>query len=213
MAALPVFLWAGCSNENQILPPPAPNDTLSTGKLSAKEAFPNQIGDSWTYSAYDSSSQTAKTIVQRIIGDTIFKNGEKFTIRVYQYPFNSYRGIVNLYAKTLDTEYVNINGDTVNLNTKYGFYDRKYLFPLFPGKSWRIDHLSKIEKVETITVPAGTFDSCYDIRTVISSFNYGLIIDDWFKPKVGIVQKYIYEMNFAPPDIQLWKLENYKLAK
>ena len=188
-----------CGNEKQPLPYPLPTDHLT-----AKEAFPNQVGDRWTYSVFDSTTQTTQTVEVKIVGDTIFENGEKFKIWEYRFP------------DKIDTEYVNIVGDTVRLNKKYGFFNTMYIFPLYPGKSWLSGngtiHTATVEKIETITVPAGIFKNSYDIKTKNTSYNYALIIDNWFKPKVGIIQKYIYEFNMAPPDRQTWKLVNYKLT-
>ena len=187
-----------CRRENPILPNPPSNDTI------VAETFPNQIGDRWTYSVFDSIHKTNQTVVVKIVGDTIFKNGEKFKIWVYNYPYKT------------DTGYVNIVGDTVRLNTKYGILNTMYLFPLYKDKSWLsglgMNLTTKVEKIEIITVPAGIFNNCYDIQTVIASYNYVLIQDNWFEPKVGIIQKHIYENNLGHSRREMWKLASYKLT-
>lgn len=208
------LLWMGCSRQVQPTPQPVPTpgDTISTGNLSAIDAFPNQTGDSWTYTAYDSIDKITKTINVKIIGDTVFTSGKSGNIRTYNYPFDTGYGSQNVAARTLDTEYVSVDANSVNFIAKDAFYSRRYVFPLYAGKTWQVPHLTSVVKVETITVPAGKFTKCFDIRTVIPSYNYVLIIEDWLKPKVGIVQRYIYERDMAPPDIQVWKLKSYKLT-
>ncbi len=189
-----------CGNEKQPRPNPLPGDTLS-----AKEAFPNQVGDSWSYSVFDSTTLKTQTVVVKIVGDTLFSNGDRFKIWEYRYP-----------DKT-DTGYVNIVNDTINFNFKSGFYNTKYTFPLYVGKSWLSGksgstHSSTVEKIESITVPAGTFKDCYQIKTTIVGYNYGLVTNDWFMPGVGFIQHHINERSFGPADIQVWKLVNYTIV-
>ena len=188
-----------CRRENPILPNPPSYDTI------VADTFPNQIGDRWTYSVFDSTTLKTQTVLVKIIGDTVFSNNEKFKIWEYFYPDKR------------DTAYVNIVGDTVNFNFKSGFYNTKYTFPLYVGKSWLSGksgstHSSTVEKIESLTVPAGTFKDCYQIKTTIAGYNYVLITENWFMPKIGFIQHHINKRSFGPADIQIWKLVNYNLV-
>lgn len=188
-----------CRQNTNVSPNPPKSDTVTVA------TFPNQIGDSWTYSVLDSTTLKVQTVVVKVVGDTVFSNGGKFKIWEYRYP------------DKIDTGYVNIEGDTVHFNFKSGFYNTKYTFPLYEGKSWLSGksgstHSSTVENIESITVPAGTFKDCYQIKTTIVGYNYGLVTNDWFMPGVGFIQHHIYERSFGPVDIQVWKLVNYMIV-
>ena len=198
LLALMAFTFS-CGQNNNATPNPSKSDTVAVA------AFPNQIGDSWTYSVFDSTTLKTQTVVVKITGDTIFSNNEKFKVWEYHYP------------DKIDTGYVNIVENTLNLNTKDSFYNTKYIFPLYPGKSWLSGiggfyHNSTVEKIDTVTVPAGSFIDCYDIRTEIAANNYALIEDSWLKPKVGIIYKRSWEHNNGYFDIKIWKLVSYTLV-
>ncbi len=100
-----------CRQNTNVSPIPPKSDTITVA------TFPNQIGDSWTYSVLDSTTLKVQTVVVKVVGNTVFSNGGKFKIWEYRYP------------DKIDTGYVNIVGDTVNFNFKSGFYNTKYTFP------------------------------------------------------------------------------------
>lgn len=196
---LALMVFFSCDRNNNATPNPSKSDTVAIA------AFPNQIGDSWTYSVFDSITLKTQTVVVKITGDTVFSNNEKFKVWEYFYPDKR------------ETVYVNIVGDTVNFNFKYGFYNTKYIFPLFFGKSWLsgkpgINPPTIVENVESLTLPAGTFNDCYQIKTTLASYNYVLITTNWFMPGVGFVQKHIFERNLGLADVQTWKLEKYTVV-
>ena len=199
LSGLIALMALSCAQNNTVSPNPPKSDTITVA------TFPNQIGDRWTYSVFDSTTLKTQTVLVKIIGDTVFSNNEKFKIWEYFYPDKR------------DTAYVNIVGDTVNFNFKSGFYNTKYTFPLYVGKSWLSGksgstHSSTVEKIESLTVPAGTFKDCYQIKTTIAGYNYVLITENWFMPKIGFIQHHINKRSFGPADIQIWKLVNYNLV-
>jgi len=183
-----------CGNEKQPRPNPLPTDHLT-----AKEAFPNQVGDRWTYSVLDTINKTTQTVVMRISRDSFFKNGK--TYKIWQY---------RLFGKNR-TNYVNITADTVGIFNSNSIH-KTYLFPLYLNKSWTGPGKCKVIKIETVTVPAGTFKNCYVIHRVSLSYNYRLDEYVWLKPHVGIIKRQTFEYNFAPPTYRVWKLTDYHLV-
>ncbi len=181
-----------CGNEKQPLPNPLP-----ANHLTAKEAFPNQIGDSWTYSVFDSITRTTQTVEMKIVGDSLFKNGK--TYKIWQY---------DLSGKKAD--YVNITGDTIGIYTPLIF--KTYVFPFYLNKSWIRLGKCKIIKIETINVPAGTFNDCYVIHRLTLSYNYVLDEYVWFKPLVGIIKRQAYERDLGVQTNRVWKLTDYHLV-
>ncbi len=183
-----------CGNEKQPRPNPLPTDHPE-----AKEAFPNQIGDRWTYSVFDSTTRTTQTVEMKIVGDSLFKNGK--TYKIWQY---------NLLGK-MKANYVNITADTVGI---YNSIYKTYVFPLFLNKSWIKPGpgISKVVKIETVIVPAGTFNDCYVIHRLTLSYNYVLDEYVWLKPRIGIIKRQTYERDFGPPTYRVWKLMSYHLV-
>lgn len=183
-----------CRKEKQPLPNPLP-----ANHLTAKEAFPNQIGDRWIYSVFDSTTRTTQTVEVKIVGDSLFKNGK--TYKIWQY---------NLSGKKAD--YVNITADTVQIISPLIY--KAYVFPLFFNKAWTgpAPGKCKIIKIETINVPAGTFNDCYVIHRLTLSYNYVLDEYVWFKPLVGIIKRQAYERDLGAQTNRVWKLMSYHLV-
>lgn len=185
LSGLLALMAFSCGQKNPISP---------NNQLGAKESFPNQVGDSWTYSVFDSIHKTTQTVVMKIVGDTLFKNGK--TYKIWQYDLSGKKA-----------NYVNINGDTVGIYTPFIF--KLYVFPLNLNKSW---FTTKVIKIETVSVPAGIFHNCYVIHRLISGYNYGLDEYVWLKPRIGIIKRQTYERYFGPATYHVWKLMDYKLT-
>jgi len=184
----------GCGQNNTVSPNPLPSDSLS-----AKEAFPNRIGDSWTYSVFDSIKKTTQTVVMKIVGDSLFKNGK--TYKIWQYDLSGKKAY-----------YVNITADTVQIISPLIY--KAYVFPLFFNKAWTgpAPGKCKITKIETLNVPAGTFKNCYVIHREVAVTNYFLDEYVWFKPHVGVIKRQAYERDLGAQTNRVWKLMSYHLG-
>jgi len=180
-----------CGQNNSVTPNPPKSDTATIA------AFPNQIGDSWTYSVFDSIKKTTQTVVMKIVGDSLFKEGK--TYKIWQY---------DLSGKKAD--YVNITGDTIEIYTPLIF--KSYVFPIYLNKSWSKPGDCKVTKIETINVPAGTFNNCYIIHRIIASPNYVLDEYVWFKPGVGVIKRQANEIDLGVRTNRVWKLMSYHLV-
>jgi hypothetical protein len=144
--------------------------------------FPNNIGNKWVYSFYDSLSNKSDYLTITIVGQTADKSAA-----IWQFK----------YPDRIDTQYVSASHDTIQFNpyisSSWFSYNNKIPFPLQVGNGWRGNYANDstyVAEINSITVPAGTFTNAYKIVEGWGGFNdYGLIIT-WFVPKVGIVSRY-----------------------
>ena len=151
--------------------------------------FPNNAGNYWVYSFYDSLANKSDILTITIVGQTPDKSAS-----IWQFK----------YSDRIDTQYVTISQDTVifapAVNSPWSSYNTKIPFPLLIGNKWRGNYLndsSYVAEINSISVPAGSFSNAYKIVEGWGGFNdYGSIIS-WFVPKVGIVRRYHKGVSFG----------------
>jgi hypothetical protein len=151
--------------------------------------FPNNVGNKWVYSYYDSLSNKSDYLTVTIVGQTPDKLST-----IWQFK----------YSDRIDTQYVTFSGDTVrfdpHISSPWSSYNNIFLFPLQVGNGWKDDYLldsTFVAEINSIIVPAGSFMDAYKIVESWGGFNdYGSIIS-WFVPKVGIVRRYHRGISFG----------------
>ena len=157
------------------------HSSISPGETVISD-FPDNVGNNWVYSFYDSLSNKSDILTITIVGQTIDKSAS-----IWQFK----------YSDRIDTQYVTISQDTVFfspvVSSPWSSYNTKIPFPLMIGNKWRGNYLndsSYVAEKNPVSVPAGSFANAYKIVEGWGGFNdYGSIIS-WFVPKVGIVRRY-----------------------
>ncbi len=167
-----------------------------------KTDFPNMIGDSWTYSVYDSLADELDTVNVNIAGEKILPSSVISKIWTFE------GGNFN------DTNYFAFYGDTLKIFKKDDlvYPAEQIIFPLFPNKVWgSYGDTSRVKSVEMIDVEAGNFSNAYHINRNAYSLNFQLLEDIWLVPGVGIVKKNKFEVSLGPVENSNWKLLNYNI--
>lgn len=166
--------------------------------------FPNQIGNTWIYSFYDSVTNNADTVTIKITGETTLPDNKRATI--WQRKFSNYT----------DTFLVSIYADTVRIIPKQNIYvewiNTKFIFPLYVGLKWVGDFIRDtcmvVEK-SSYTVPAGSFTNTFRIDEWWMGFNDYGAKSIWFVPKVGIVK--VRTIRFLVSN-ENWELLSYNVS-
>lgn len=163
------------------------------------EYFPNQIGDSWSYSVYDSVSNQSEALNIYIINGTTNYSVVTTTWLLKYKNFN-------------DTLTVSNNNGSITFQPKNSV-KRTYLTPFSVNQTWNESYFStsssKVIAKENVTVEAGDFTDVYVIERNIFSLNYHLYEKVYFKPEVGIIKIYSKENNLGPIQIKTWELKTY----
>src|ERR1035437_4544851 len=138
-----LFLNPSCNNSS----------TLTTEPFSPD--FPNNIGNKWVYSFYDSLSNKSDYLTITIVGQTADKSAA-----IWQFK----------YPDRIDTQYVTVSGDTVRfspyISSSWSSYNNKIPFPLKVGNNWKGDYgndTNYVAEINSIIVPAGSFSNAYKI--------------------------------------------------
>jgi hypothetical protein len=172
-----LLLNVSCKNASTPSTEPVPAD------------FPNNVGNKWVYSFYDSLSNKSDYLTVTIVGQTANKSAS-----IWQFK----------YSNRIDTQYVTVTSDTVHfdphISSPWSSYNNIFLFPLQVGNGWRGDYVldsTYIAEINSIIVPAGSFSNAYNIVERWGGFNDYGSITSWFVPKVGIVRRYHRGISFG----------------
>lgn len=167
------LIFTACENSTENKNPSPTGTTL----------FPNMVGDKWTYTIYDSLANSVDTLNMKIIGTTT-GGGKSLTIWVME---------SRVYN---DTFYVHVDHDTVK------YYDdpipnaveHKLVFPLQIGNFWKnqyqLSDSTVVKSIESVNVPANTYNDAYRIERNWTSFNIHGFSITWFVNNIGTVKMY-----------------------
>lgn len=183
-----------------VLSPSCKNSPTQISEVPSME-FPNNIGNSWTYSHFDSLAQKSDSVLVTIVGQTNLTPDQVATIWQFKYP------------NRIDTGYVTVSQDTVRLVSSGRSF--RILFPLQVGNKWVEDYVNDTNRVVgygPITVVAGSFSGAYQIVESWGGFNdYGSIAR-WFVPAVGIVRMYHRGWSFGEAN-ETYELIRYQIIQ
>jgi len=159
--------------------------------------FPNTTGTEWTYAYYDSLSSTADTV-------KVIVHAQQNGFRLWQY----------IYRDKIDSLYVQIEKDTVNIFNSYfssTYPAAVFVFPIEEGSSWdgkMFTHKSEVIGRDTVITDAGEFTNAWLVREQWGALNDYGYINTWLVPNVGIVKKYHFGWSFGTAN-NTWELLEY----
>ncbi len=146
---------------------------FSAFALDAKDYFPLEIGNTWTYE--DSSESGMDTTVLAIV-DTIRMSGYKAYVYTWEGSEDGYiqirpDGIWDSYIDLTDTILMKMLPDPFNIGDSWVYvsYDTTWIDSIFTN----IEHFSlnfHAISFEDITVPAGSFTDCVKLQIIIEDF-------------------------------------------
>ncbi len=187
---LPFLFLIGCQENGKQINP------LS------KSFFPNEIGNQWVYSVYDSTKLTQYDVTITITS-TDFINNRKVNVWTIEYPGRT------------ETNFVSVDNDTINFwGSDRITVEHTYLLPFSIGNRWTgswIGDQYNIIGQQSITVGGQTFQNAYNIKEFATSPNFRRTKDEWFVPYLGMVKRYRFEYDFSLPDDKVWTLKSRKL--
>jgi len=185
--------------------------------------FPLGVGSQWVYLHIDSTwhRQKLQVVVEivtvKIIGQTQTAEGRPAGIWVRE------------FSGKVDTQYVNLVGDTVFFMVRFDVYTdtsesfqeqevARFVFPLTVGNTWKgtygRDSFSVTRK-DSIEVNHDDFRQGFLIERSIWIPNSGKDVDYWIVPGVGLVN--IEDRNFftlaMENRLEIWKLINCEIKK
>ena len=202
------FLIASCRKENN-----TPSNT------SLNQVFPNAVGNHWVYKYDDGYTNGEQYINVDIVGTVTLPSGQNATIWT-----STFQDATN-QKFLLDSSYVVVD------DQKAIFYappclpcipstieeKRRYVFPLQKGNVWLTDNVfgdtTKVLTEGSLTVPAGTFDTTFQLSRTIGYVTNSYTNDTiWLTPKIGMTKYYQNHYSLGPlPGNGVWELSNFKL--
>lgn len=148
---------------------------LLTLNLYAQDYFPLVIGNKWTYNYYNSIGLIVGTY-SSIIKEEIKTNNQNGFLEENNMIVNGISNLSNSYIYT----------DSISTNDVYIYqlnnWSKSLQHHYTDGDKWRFlgDSL-RVKYIGEVTVPAGTFDSCYFIGATMSSGGV-------YAPNIGLIQ-------------------------
>ncbi len=181
-----VLALGGCSDSS-------PNHEVQN----PDKVFPSTVGTTWDYRWHDDVAEATNTVTVSVAGTASLPRYGTVKILTYE------------AGAAPDTGFLAVTGDTVSFLQKsyypLGQYPRVAVFvlPLEVGATWRrpffFNDTSRVEAVETVTVPAGTFAGAIRIQeTWGPAFNSFGSVTTWVVPGVGIVKEDRREYSLGP---------------
>ena len=165
--------------------------------------FPSQVGDSWTYTVSDNVQKKVEAASMTVVG--------KMTAMPPVWLWETNNGGL------IETQYCQILGDTVKMHywEDDAFTTITYVFPLQAGKKWQGSpqgHNSTVVKIGPDEVPAGSFQSCFEVMESWETDDGRIDICSWLVPDVGLVRSNYRETQSGQPvkDIT-WELISYQV--
>lgn len=190
LASLGLLLSASALMAQTPNPAPAPAATESTGQEKMEDP---QVGDHWTYEYRDDISGDVKSVLTNTVTDL---TDSQIGIR------NTWAGHANSGYQTFDHSWNLINGGVHRYSPNDGTGIRK---PLAVGRTWSLRAndingtsglsakravTSKVTTQESVTTPAGTFDT-FRVETTIQVQNANnatdkaqVVVQTWYAPAI-----------------------------
>lgn len=176
---------------------------VSAGSVRADspDDFPLTVGSRWRYAVYDSLRMAPDTVGVVIASKSTRLDGTASYL--WQYSHRTF----------IDTVYVLVRADTLRFvpgpsSSYLGISE--LVLPLKVGSSWSLlDESAVIEDTESVTVPAGTFASCFRVVQAGVCCNDYSRYQCWIKPQIGIVRQ--LNSLFISVDLQGRRLEAWQL--
>jgi len=177
------------------------------------EIYPNTIGDSWIYSYTSFDGSKRGTLEVRIAIYQTSPEGPEMQIWIYKYSSVTdtlFKDVTNRFVS--EYNFPLLYADSMNAYRELGF-------PLISGKKWAAypsscaDSLT-IFSLSPLTVPAGTFDSTYQVNVRGSEciLNYSNTSSTWYTPHIGMVKMIKSVRNLTEdPRNGLYQLIEYHL--
>ncbi len=185
------LLFAACENSTENKNPLPVNS----------DVFPNNVGDKWVYTVYDSLSNSYDTLTVDIVGTT---TGHNKTLKIWLYRSHIYN----------DSMFVNVSNDTVYFyqDSYANLTDHEFVFPLSVNKYWYNTDLQSdstiVKDKEAVTIPFGSYPDAYKLERRWGSFNVYGYSETWFVNNVGIVKMYRRILGFDNIK-EIWELINF----
>jgi hypothetical protein len=151
------------------------DDTISSRPKTKQLDFLNAVGNQWAYFVYDSLAEAADTVDVRIEGFASLPDGGG-QAKVWTY---SYRNWTNSSgAPRVDTEYVQIVGDTIKIHRPYPPELVTVMQNWRVGQTWTsgedyIDTTTIVTDDERASTPAGLFTDVLLIERNWLAFEVG----------------------------------------
>ena len=177
-------------------------------QIDSTNDFPLEVGDKWIYFVQDSINNISDTVTVKINKVYYLPNGTIRYLWLYQ------------FTNRLDTLYVELTSDTLRFVpvSQDDFYNgiSKLVLPLKIGNMWGGigDEEGKVESIDTVIVPGGTFSDAYQILqygTCCNDYNH---IQFWIQPGIGIVKEVNSILITVEPNsrrLEYWELLSYSL--
>jgi hypothetical protein len=160
------------------------------------EYLPLAVGNVWNYDMTylmitNDTLQTAGTSVTEVTGETTLDND----VDVLEYVETMTWDDTLLVPNSVDTSYLLENDDYLLIYDDLAdtLPDTSLVLPIEQGNAWvvyadSVDTLTaEVVGQETVTVPAGTYDDCWDIEYT----SLGQTQHNWFALDVGIVKHFM----------------------
>lgn len=176
-------------------------------KVLASEFFPNTVGCTWQYSAYDSITGRTDTVTVEIVGSVKLTNGAEAAVWRHQKSDTIWYRYLSTQGRRV-VEYPEISGASANL---------VYVFPMTIGTEWVSNPLwadtSHVVMSDSARHPACTLGAAYFVeRSWSAGVSHGFA-DTWFVPKVGIIQSDLFSVNSVDTTRETWELISCSLVE
>ncbi len=165
--------------------------------------FPSQIGDHWTYAVSDNVQKKSTAASVTVSG----KMAGMPPVWLWQ--------IDN--GDLVETQYCQVLGDTVKMHywDDDAFTTITYVFPLQAGKQWQGSpqgHNCTVVKVGPTQVPAGSFQSCFQIMERWETDAGHFEVCSWLVPDVGVIRLSLRRTRYSHlfKDVT-WELSSYRV--
>ena len=196
-----------CSKENN-----SPSNT------SSNQQFPDKVGNHWVYK-YNDGSNSEQYIFVDIVGTGILPDGQNVTIwtSTLQDATNRKYLLDSSFVVVDEQKAVFYGVPCLTCTTQMPDEKRRYIFPLQVNNKWFTDKFfgdtTKVLNENSLTVPAGTFDSTFELSKtvgyVVNSFTKDTI---WLTPNIGMTKFYQNEYSLGQlPGNGIWELLSYQL--
>ncbi len=196
-----------CSKENN-----SPSNT------SSNQQFPDKVGNHWVYK-YNDGSNSEQYIFVDIVGTGILPDGQNVTIwtSTLQDATNRKYLLDSSFVVVDEQKAVFYGVPCLTCTTQMPDEKRRYIFPLQVNNKWFTDKFfgdtTKVLNESSLTVPAGTFDSTFELSKtvgyVVNSFTKDTI---WLTPNIGMTKFYQNEYSLGQlPGNGIWELLSYQL--
>ncbi len=176
-------------------------------KVLASELFPNTVGCTWRYAAFDSITGRADTVTVEIVGSITLTNGAEAAVWRHQKSDTIWYRYLSTQGRRV-VEYPEISGGSANL---------VYIFPMTIGTEWvsnpRWADTSHVVKSDSARHPACALGAAYLVeRSWSAGVSHGFA-DTWFIPKVGIIGSDLFSANSVDTTRETWELISCSLVE